>query len=103
MTRHAEPPRRIDAIEPGYFKLRMVKNGPWVAARISHGTITGWWASIGGDQCGPPSYDPFQAVGVSRIWETGTPITEDEYRQILAAPPSSPRLPVDIGSEPPAF
>lgn len=30
-----QTPRRIDQIEPGYFRLRLVRNGPWIAAEIS--------------------------------------------------------------------
>ena len=28
------PPQRIDEIRPGYYRLRHVKNGPWIAASI---------------------------------------------------------------------
>ena len=32
MNRRAEPSRRIDEPEPGLFKTRMVRGGPFVAA-----------------------------------------------------------------------
>lgn len=95
--------RQLDRPEPGFYTLRLVKNGPRVAARIARlctCTIGGgehaphdwtpacdrpwpvWLAEINGDQVSEPDRDPLKA-GVFRIWESGEPCTADEYRYRL--------------------
>lgn len=93
-------PRRIDQPEPGFFKIRLVRKGPWVAARISH-AMAFWSATIGGEPAGAPDPDPFCAQGVSRIWESGTVITAAEYDALLANPPETPKLAINLGAMPP--
>lgn len=102
MTRHNEPSRAIADPQPGWFKIRMVRKGPHVAARL-YKHLGFWVAEINGVPCGDSNPDPAIADGVFRIWSTGTPITKAEYDALMHRPPSSPRLPIDIGSEPPAF
>lgn len=98
---NAQPPRRIDQPEAGTFKLRLVRKGPWLAARITH-AMGFWSASIEGLPCGPRHTDPFQADGVSRIWESGTRIEQAEYDALLRTPSATPKnLPIDLGALPP--
>jgi hypothetical protein len=97
---NAQPPRRIDQPEPGTFKLKMIRNGPWIAGRISH-AMGFWSASIGGEPCGPRHPDPFQADGVSRIWESAVRIEQAEYDALLRSPPATPDLPINLGALPP--
>ncbi len=92
-----QPPRRIDQPEPGTFKLRMVRGGPWLAGRISHG-MGFWSASIGGEPCGNRHPDPAYADGVSRIWESAVRIDQAEYDALLRSPPATPDLPINLGA-----
>ena len=108
---------------PGYFKLRVVKGGPFVGAEIRHGPgrdpETGeeldrswlWEALIGGKHIRPPAADPVNA-GVFRIWESGVEIAEAEYRFLIAdaewcaahapdEPAARPADPVKIADLPP--
>jgi hypothetical protein len=100
MNRRAEPSRAIAEPQPGYFRIRMVRKGPHVAARITR-QLGFWSASINGESCGASHPDPAQADGVYRIWSTGIQITKTEYDALLKSPPLSPRLPIDLGAEPP--
>lgn len=95
-----QPPRRIDVPEAGTFKLRMVRNGPWIAARISH-AMGFWSASIGGEPCGCRHPDPAYADGVSRIWESAVRIEQAEYDAMLRSPPITPELAINLGAMPP--
>ena len=103
LTRHHEAPRAIAEPEAGWFKIRMVKNGPHVAARIHRSLGAFWSASINGVSCGAEDTNPAKSDGVYRIWATGTRITKSEYDALLKSPPSSPRLAIDIGAEKPGF
>ena len=89
MSRPLSDPR------PGYFKMRLVKGGPWVGAEIRHGPgvdpETGapldrawlWEAIVAGRHVRQPAGDPLNA-GVFRIWESGIEISEAEYRYLIA-------------------
>ena len=78
-------PRAIVKPEPGWFRTRMVRKGPWVPARIycepATDPLTGelmerpamLLAEINGRPCEP-----------ERVWQFCWPITEDEYRFMLA-------------------
>lgn len=104
MNRHAEPPRAVDRPEPGHFRLRLVRGGPFVPARIAH-DASGWWAEIDGRRYAPHP-DPAQAEGVFRVWHGGRHIDEAEYRHLNAVrgwatatmpdhPAANPREPID--------
>jgi len=97
-----EPPRRIDDVQPGFFRIRLCRNGPYVAARIER-TEHGWKASIQGESCGFANPDPWASDGVSRIWHFGVMISEAEYRQLLGSKHPSPHKPIDMNSEAPPF
>lgn len=107
-----EPSRRIDQPEPGFFKLRLVRRGPWVAAKIVFdGKL--WGAEIGGRPAGPPHADHDVAGNVMRIWTAGTRITADEYVYLIDVarhaaanpehPSADPRRPIDINAVAPLF
>jgi hypothetical protein len=77
-----EQARRVDLVEPGYFKLRLVKNGWQVPAQIAR-EGRDWFAVLDGTALGMHR-DPFQAEQVARIHEYGTRITLCEYVRLLA-------------------
>ena len=82
--------RVIDKPQPGLFKMRLVRGGPWVAARIFYepatDPLTGealdrsyyWRATIDGRLIKEPSTDPFEA-DVDRVWIYGRPIDQAEF------------------------
>jgi hypothetical protein len=78
MNRRHEPSRRIDQPDPGFFKLRLVKRGPFVAARITYDPPL-WSAEINDEPCGLHDPDPARADGVFRIWTVGVRIEKAEY------------------------
>lgn len=88
-------PRQIDDIQPGHFAIRLVRKGPWVAARIER-TAYGWKAHINGQSQGFANPDPWIAEGVSRIWHFGRSITKAEYDALLGNKPATPELPVKL-------
>lgn len=85
--------RQVGRPEPGFFKLRLVKGGPLVGARITLGpTIdpeTGepldrspfFAGEINGKPDPDPRPEPSDAVW--RIWERGERIGEAEYRFLI--------------------
>lgn len=117
--------RDISNPEPGLFRIRLVKGGPWVAARITHGPardpVTGesldrspmWVGEIAGKPTGPAAPCP-HAAGIFQIWERGEPITIAEYRHLCAVkdhadryapdmPEANPRRPIDLNLVRPVF
>lgn len=78
--------------EPGFFKLRLVKGGPWVPASITRPCT----CTIGGDR--PPhewkeTCDRFPTLAgeinreegdIYQIWAYGREISEDEYNHLTA-------------------
>jgi hypothetical protein len=100
MNRRHEPSRRIDQPEPGFFKLRKVKGGPFVAARIDYEAPL-WSAEIDGQPCGLPDPDPAHADGVFRIWTTAVRIDSKEYDRMREHKATAPLTdPVHNAHEP---
>lgn len=110
-------PRAVDKPEPGFFRLRLIKGGPWVPAQIRR-VGTEWHATIAGvlsvyqseldDSC------PSDAVAVWRIWHGGKEINEDDYQLMLQRmawarrdmpdhPAANPDKPVDMTKLPSLF
>lgn len=91
---HAQPVRIIDAPQPGWFRMRLVKGGPTVPARIAYGPQrdpeTGleldrswlWHGEINGQP--DPNPTPAPTETVMRIWTSGAPITEAEHDYLAA-------------------
>ena len=112
--RHQQEPRRVDQPEAGYFRVRLVRGGPWVAAKIEQDAEGRWAASIDGQLQDPTNLDPALAKGVFQIWHYGTRIPEPEYEWMLAvasharihkpdAPEANPTRRINIAHEPPPF
>ena len=59
-------PRVSDRPNPGHYLLRLVKNGPWVAAEIVHHEDGTWSCMLDGVWSGPAS-DPWTLPDLERI------------------------------------
>ena len=100
--------RTLENPQPGFFKMRQVKHGPFVVARIQRGP-DGWWAEIAGNRCDEPDCDPVRALRVMDIWLTAQEIEEAEYDRLLRTsrdkrhPASRPREPIELGKMKPLF
>lgn len=117
-------PRIIDQEQPGFYQLRLVKNGAYVAARIfreCHCTVNGGADCAAHDWC--ESCDRFPPLRAEidgedaepqRVWISGRPIPEAEYRFLIADaahcrahlpsdPKANPRKAVDFHSMPLPF
>ena len=108
-----KPRRRVDQPEPGCFKLRLVRSGPWVAATIQCNAEGHWSATIDGKR-GDSHADPAQADGVFRVWHYGSMISgsEHDYLVDLAlwarihapdSPEANPTRAINVNALPPAF
>jgi hypothetical protein len=116
--------RQVGRPEPGFFKLRLVKGGPFVGARIEYGPtrdpLTGepldrswhYAADINGFVDQNPRPEPNDDVW--KVWEFGQRIDEAEYRFLIAdrewaakhapeLPEATPRKPVDLRQIPIPF
>lgn len=110
----AYPKKRVvDQPQPGLFKMRLVRRGPFVPAKIEK--IDGkWTATINGAEQWPPSADPVAAAGVLRIWHGAAAITAQEYEYLIELkawaeasapehPAANPTKPIDLSSLPPVY
>lgn len=74
-------------IRAGFYKTRMVRRGPFVAARIGHERRPErpeiWHAEVNGKVVGTPGPN-MHTEEIERIMLFGEPITEQEYRFLLA-------------------
>jgi hypothetical protein len=86
--------KRISDPVPGFFKIKLVRGGPYVAARLEFGPgvdpETGeeldrsymWTATVAGKVPRLPSPDPVKA-GAMNVWLHGIEITEADYRYLI--------------------
>ncbi len=109
--------RIINKPIPGFFKMRLVKGGPWVPALIYrpcplelHPETFQWidrWPHLKAEIDGMP-------VSVDRIWTSGRIIPVAEYLYLTAdrawvrqyapdLPEARPKEAIDIGTLPPIF
>lgn len=101
--------RNVGKPRPGFFKLRLVRGGPFVPALIIYRPArdpdTGesldrsfmWEAWTDGRLTREPSPDPWKA-GVEKIWIFGREIDEEEFRKMsLAKSEAAPNEAVDLG------
>ena len=113
-ARHAQPARDISRPEPGRFKMKLVKGGPFVAAEILVLPNGDWAAEINGKMQTPSNSDPAHAAGVFRIWTGGQRITDGEFNFLRALaewarkndpnhPLSAPHKAVKLGTSPSVF
>lgn len=79
-----QPARIVDQPEPCFIKMQMVKNGPFVGARIFMrlGMLA---AEINGKPADP-----------DRVWHAGELITEERYAILMEKPHPSPTTPVYV-------
>lgn len=91
-----ESRERLADPEPGFFKTRLVRNGPWVGARIF---LTPCYCTInGGDDSEEHVWDDTcdrfptprlsaeingRPANMDRVWMFGTDITEKEYNFLM--------------------
>jgi hypothetical protein len=98
-------PRQSDTPRPGYYLLRLVRGGPWVAAQVARDPA-GWRCMIDGTWEGPAA-DPWSLRGMETIHWSGRETTaEDCQRRIGLArwakihepdhPAANPRRPIDL-------
>lgn len=88
--------RIIDQPRPGFFKLRMVKGGPWCPARIWPVRRRTGSETLTAHILGEPAE-------VDRVWLYGREIPEADYQRLMREPPVSPRQPVNFNAMPPLF
>lgn len=105
--------RRVDLPEQGFFRIRLVRGGPWVGAEIR--CESGIWTGLIDGQPGETSdADPAAAQHVFRIWHSGEIIPEHEHAFLLSRaawarlhapddPAANPNQPIRLDSLPPAF
>ena len=118
--------RAIDSPEPGYFRMRLVRHGPFVACRIwrcCSCTVNGgdeneqhdWRATC--DRFPPLTATvngEDQPGMVRRVWTYGRAVDAATYRLMVdranwdkqyapAAPAANPDKPLDINTIPPLF
>lgn len=103
--------RDVASIRVGYFRVRLVRGGFLVPARICRDE-RGWWGEINGLARGRPWSAPHEVPLIARIWEYGREIDEGEYNYLLAVvrwarenepthPILSPEKPIDPNLLPP--
>jgi hypothetical protein len=112
--RHSHTQRReVDNPKPCFMKVRLVKRGPFVAARIRHEDGL-WWSEVEGTPCDFPHEDPAKAARVLELWASGIFIDQAEYEYMLAlaahaaehapnSPIANPKDPIRLKTLPPLF
>lgn len=82
MPRDDEAPRTVWPPEPGYFRMKLVKNGWPAPCEIQRREVDGlvlWQAIVDGDVM-PEVPRPERCPHIERIWTSGFRIDETEYR-----------------------
>ena len=101
--------RRIDRPEPGLFKTRRIKGGPWLPVRIrsvravddegrvaDRAPILAMWA--------PDQEETFSLRDIDRAWPRLHPIAQAEFDRLCASPfVHEPRTRIDLHTAPPLF
>lgn len=111
---HNTTPRSVDTPEPGFFRMRLVRGGPWVAAELRRDADGAWTALIDGVPSQPSSPDPAVAADVFRIWHGAEAVTASEHAYLIEraawarqhspdSPEATPRQPIRLGRLPPVF
>lgn len=93
---------------PGFYRTRLVRNGPWVPARIIE--ADGLWIVLLNGQPTQPEAgaDPWRVRRMELV-AFSTAISEAEYHDLLAHPPEpgtpldNPKTPVDWRRGKPLF
>jgi hypothetical protein len=104
LRHRADQRRQIWPPEPGYFLLRLVKDGWRVPCRIIH-DAEGWHAEVDGTHH-PAHADPALAYMTDALWHGGLRISQADYNWAVATreqaratapdhPSLHPRKPMD--------
>lgn len=108
-----QQPRASDIPEPGTFKCRMVRGGPWVGACV-HVTDTGMWAvDVNGKPAGTNA-DPWQIEWMQTRYFYALRITAEEYAYLISIaawaeandpnhPAANPTKPIELRAQKPLF
>jgi hypothetical protein len=114
-----QSPREIDDARPGYFKVRLVKRGPWMPARLERDctcTVNGgvdeevhaWIDTCDRHQRLRGEIDGM-TVAVDRVWMWGEEITQAEHDYLVSSnewdrendatsPAARPREAIDLNT-----
>ena len=80
MVNRNQEPRAIDAPEPCWLRMRLEPHGPYLPARIFHGTRP---VSIGLSITGLLGEIEDRAAEVDWLWASGDLITEAEWLDLI--------------------
>src|ERR1700694_493203 len=78
MVDRSQTPRAVDCPEPCFVRLRIVQNGPFLAARIFHRLCM---------LCGEINCKP---ADIYQVWHGGDQITEEQYLRMMKEPEVNP-------------
>lgn len=84
---------RVDRPVPGFYKTKMIRNGPWVPVRI--------WIEDGETKA-ERNGRPIHAQSVW-IFCASNPITEEQFDVMRGFPVEDPHAPIDLNKMPPVF
>lgn len=77
--------RRIDRPRPGFFKVRLVRRGPWVPAQITEDPpLDPWTGEIMDRSTHLQAYIEGRPVDLERVWLWGRIVTKDEWQWLKA-------------------
>lgn len=99
-------PRTEGEIHCGWYRMRRVKNGPWIAARVFvERDIDPETGELTGDELLRMEIDGIVQSDPLRFWTHLRPITREEYERILDAPLRDSRMadqyqPIDLSLQP---
>lgn len=111
--RRAQEPRRVDEPEPGFYRAKLVRRGPWVAAHVSQDDDGLWVVVVNGDER-ERSFDPWSIAWLRDRYHYADRITQDEHAYLIATarwaevndpnhPAANPRQPIRATTIPPLF
>jgi hypothetical protein len=79
--------RQVDHVDPGFYRLALVKGGWRVPCRICHednGFDPYWWGEIDGEANGLRVRDPFDCPVIVQIHEWGEKISDRQFDWLVA-------------------
>ena len=81
MTRDEKQNRRADIVEPGLYRMSLIRNGWKVPCRIVQG-IDVWWAEVN-EMVQGYHIDPFDCPAIIRIHEWGEKVSDRQYDWLI--------------------
>lgn len=102
--RRAQEPRRVDVPEPGFYRAKMVRNGPWVGAFVKQDE-RGMWSVIVNGNDAEVAADPWTIAWLRDRYHYADRVTQDEHDYLVATarwaeandpnhPAANPRQPI---------